>query len=754
MSPQTTVQERQLQLLNHYDEFATSIRSTHRSLEFARPHPEPLYLRTTPGRIYRAIKFLPREKVTYMEDKFSGIGRIEQYIEGTKQIINENCQQILKHNSSNVTKAELKALKHLKQSRSKLTIKPADKNLGVVVLDTDDYIKQCMVLLSDTNTHRQAHAYPTEQIHQQVTNTLVNFKSQICNYNHKLYEYLQPKKKYQIPQLYGLPKIHKQFNHLPPLRPIISHCDSILNPTAHFLDHCLQPIAQSYPDYLHNSTTLSLTLQELHVPDDAFLVSIDVVSLYPSIPQTECLQTIYDQMHQRRHLLLLNPNLLIQLLHININYNYFEYGTLIFQQTHGTAMGTAFSPTIANIFMSVCIRKFLATQKIKPLLLKRYIDNIFLIWTNTKETLQNFLDSLNGFHPSIQFTYTISQNSTDFLDLSIYKGSGFQITNKLDTKTYQKQQNLYQYLHFSSEHTKNQHKAVITGECIRYIRTNTTEENYNATVFLFKQRLMKRDYPPMFIDKTIRSVSYRDRQRHLAKERHPEPYVKRPIFKCLPPPKFSNLKHIILQNYSSLHLPTLRFVTLGHRTLKKELLRSKIEPTDEQMVDMLLTLPQSTNYLHVVTGQYPAVTYPDVKTKPCGHSRCVTCTHLNCKSTFKSTKTGNVYPLRHSFTCTSRNIIYLITCSKCKKQYVGFTTQQLNVRINHHRTNIFNHVQTYISNHFNFPDHSIRDLTVQIIDTPEDGPNVHQKLKELERYWIKTLKTLRPLGLNVSSGLL
>ena len=28
------------------------------------------------------------------EDKFSGIGRIEQYIKGTKQI-NQNCQQIL-----------------------------------------------------------------------------------------------------------------------------------------------------------------------------------------------------------------------------------------------------------------------------------------------------------------------------------------------------------------------------------------------------------------------------------------------------------------------------------------------------------------------------------------------------------------------------------------------------------------------------------------------------------------------------------
>lgn len=303
---------------------------------------------------------------------------------------------------------------------------------------------------------------------------------------------------------------------------------------------------------------------------------------------------------------------------------------------------------------------------------------------------------------------------------------------------------MYQYLHFSSEHTRNQHKAVVTGECIRYIHTNTRKENYDAIVFLFKQRLRNRDYPPRFIDKTIKSVTYKDRQRHLTRERQPVLYIKRPIFKCLPPPKFAYLKQIILQNFDSLHLPTLRFVALGHRTLKKELLRSQIKFTDEQMIDMMLTLPQPSNDSHVVTGRFPTITYPDVKTKPCRHPRCATCTHLNCSAAFKSTKTGKVYPLRHSFTCTSKNIIYLITCKKCKKQYVGFITQQLNIRINHHRTNIFNHIQTYISisNHFNFPDHSIRDLTVQIIDTTEDEPNTYQKLKELKRYWIKTLKTV------------
>ena len=86
-----------------------------------------------------------------------------------------------------------------------------------------------------------------------------------------------------------------------------------------------------------------------------------------------------------------------------------------------------------------------------------------------------------------------------------------------------------------------------------------------------------------------------------------------------------------------------------------------------------------------------------------------------------------------------------------KKQYVGLTTQ-LNVRINHHGSNIFNRVKTYISNHFNFVDHNVSNLSVQIIDTPQEGPNTYQRLQNLEAYWIHTLRTMQPLGLNVNPG--
>ena len=54
------------------------------------------------------------------------------------------------------------------------------------------------------------------------------------------------------------------------------------------------------------------------------------------------------------------------------------------------------------------------------------------------------------------------------------------------------------------------------------------------------------------------------------------------------------------------------------------------------------------------------------------------------------------------------------------------------------------------SNHFNLPDHSLKHLKVQPINKASSS----DELRELEHFWIGTLKTLQPSGLNVTSRLL
>ena len=114
-------------------------------------------------------------------------------------------------------------------------------------------------------------------------------------------------------------------------------------------------------------------------------------------------------------------------------------------------MGAAFSPTIANIFLSVILKRFLESQLHQPLLLVRYIDNIFIMLPSEK-TLDQFISALNSYHPNLKYTHTCSNSRVNFLDLTICKGPDHHHNHKLDIKTYQKPQNLYQYLEFSSAH--------------------------------------------------------------------------------------------------------------------------------------------------------------------------------------------------------------------------------------------------------------------------------------------------------------
>lgn len=752
-TPMHNIPKDYLNLLQQYDQYARTIRSQYSKTQLRQnlaPHNITPPLNSDTAQVFRKMKFLKNKpiKQTHPLDSCQN-SLVEKYIHSTKIIINDNLPKLYyfpKH-QSNLSKQQRKAIKKLVKNRQHITIKPADKNLGIVVLDTDDYLKQCIMHLTNQTIYRVTNIYPEMEITQLITNILIPYKQLITRCHKKLYQYLQPQKKHRVPQFYGIPKIHKQYTTIPPIRPIISHSNSLLSHTAQFIDHVLQPLSKSYPDYLQNSTSLIQTLENLTVSENITLVTIDVVNLYPSIPQTECLEIIYNEMYTHSDLILFDPNLVIKLLHININYNYFEFIKIYFQQIQGTAMGAAFSPSLANIFMSVILRRFLNTQKHQPILLRRYIDDIFMIWSN-EHNLTEFMNNLNTFHPNLKFTNHQSNTSTDFLDLTIYKGYRFSNNNILDIKTFQKPQNLYQYLHYNSHHVKSIHKGLIIGECIRYIRSNTCEEQYHIQIQLFKNRLLKRGYPTDIINKYTQSFPYSKRL-YLLRQQQPRHKSKEtPIFKCLPPPQYQHLKHIILQkfHYIKKYVNKPLMITLGYPTLKKILVRAHYKPTNEQLLDALLMFPEQPDQQHISAGKLPQIKNIETKIQKCQSPKCVTCTHLNTTPYFTSTTTKTTYLIRHSFSCNSTNLIYLITCTKCRKQYVGLTTKTLRERINHHRTSIHTKQKRYINNHFNFPDHSIKNLSVQPIDTIHHS--TPQTLVELERYWIHTLNTLKPYGLN------
>ena len=104
--------------------------------------------------------------------------------------------------------------------------------------------------------------------------------------------------------------------------------------------------------------------------------------------------------------------------------------------------------------------------------------------------------------------------------------------------------------------------------------------------------------------------------------------------------------------------------------------------------------------------------------------------------------------------CLSKNVIYLIECTKCGQKYIGETTNMFKVRLNKHVNDIKSYRDTAVADHFNYDCPSTNDIphmrTYPIDLIPDQGSYLKNKKKLLSRetYWINELNTLEPYGIN------
>ena len=107
-------------------------------------------------------------------------------------------------------------------------------------------------------------------------------------------------------------------------------------------------------------------------------------------------------------------------------------------------------------------------------------------------------------------------------------------------------------------------------------------------------------------------------------------------------------------------------------------------------------------------------------------------------------KSGERFPMKGLYGCQTQGVIYVISCLKCKKQYVGQTGRSFYLRGMEHLRSVRAKDKT-IGLHFSSACKD-DDLKMQVIE--KVFPNSEPFLLERENYWIKTLKTKHPHGLN------
>ena len=241
---------------------------------------------------------------------------------------------------------------------------------------------------------------------------------------------------------------------------------------------------------------------------------MDVTSLYSNIPQKEGITTVckaYEEFYKNH--LPIPTKFLRRMLCLILKENSFQFNRRHYLQTHGTAMGTKMAVAFANIFMAKIEKGIVSKSIIKPLLSKRYIDDVFCLWDTNKDNIKEFVTRANHYHDTIIFTAEISDSEIAFLDTKVYKGEIFSRDSTLDVQTHYKQTETFQYKNFYSCHPPGIKKGF--REALHLLTTNSSHSTFNKNMQSLKTRLKNRGYPNEFLEKHLFEVNCKDRKRSL-----------------------------------------------------------------------------------------------------------------------------------------------------------------------------------------------------------------------------------------------
>ena len=457
--------------------------------------------------------------------------------------LRQNIRQNKPHWRKNLSAIDREELNQIKNDES-VRVLDTDKNLGPALVSTDWVQNETLRQLNDKQSYSIISYEDWILRHGQVISTheklMLTFNSFITPNAAKFlrsYDHLLSPAKFYI-----IPKIHKTTMVGRPIAPSHSY---ITRPLSIFVDEYVKPRLKM-PTVLRDSGELIQALESIRLPSQCFLVTADVISLYPNVDTKKAFVALDLLLREARAP---ETPLLIQFSRLVFENNFLKskFSGDVFHQTFGIAMGTPFAVTAANAFMYY-LEKDVVTQFSSYLLLyKRFIDEIFFIWKGPKENLLEFLSCLNNKNDRIKLTYVIDESSISFLDLFPYRNANF---STLQFSTFQKPLNKYLYIPFESFHPAS-NKRAFRGELMRYSRNSSTFKAFSETREKFWKHLRLHGYPVGFLLPLFREVKYSNRTKWLqrkGKSRNGRMVVFKSTFNC----SHANIKQVIQR-----HLPDL-----------------------------------------------------------------------------------------------------------------------------------------------------------------------------------------------------
>ena len=170
----------------------------------------------------------------------------------------------------------------------------------------------------------------------------------------------------RVPQLYGLPKVHKQEA---PLCPIVSF---VLSPTyqlSKFLAGLLAPIVGQTSLHVQNSKSFEDFISTQVLAEEEILVSFDMVSSFTCVPTGLAVQVARQRLENDPLLVertTLTVNDIVDLLTLCLNATFLSFRGKIYKHIQGTAMCSPVSVVVANLVMEDVEQRALSTFHSSP----------------------------------------------------------------------------------------------------------------------------------------------------------------------------------------------------------------------------------------------------------------------------------------------------------------------------------------------------------------------------------------------------
>ena len=428
---------------------------------------------------------------------------------------------------------------------------------------------------------------------------------------------------------------------------------------------------------------------------------------------------------------------IIEALKLCLESNNSIFNNKFYLQIDGTAQGPHMSCSYSDIAIENFDKK--ALEYSPPVLCwKRFSDDVFIIWPHSLDELKTFFHFMNTVDQTkkIQFTMEIAEDSLEFLDLKLK----FDIETKhISADVFSKTTDSFTYVLPSTCFPKSSIENIPRGVALRLRRICDSDEKFNKRSEEYQNYFIARDYKPNKVKKQFSEI------KRLSRTEARKPKTQNNSF---------SMSCNLITQYNPL-LPNLKNI------LRKHL---PILYSDREMLNIFsensinITYKRNKNLRELLSPScFPRVIKEHQSSLQKCNKRCDICTNFLVHSIeFTCFATKRKYKVKGNLKCTTNNIIYLLSCKNCGKQYVGsaikfkerFRIHKSDINTRKIRCGMANHLLNVCCSSFS----KFEFLQVQLIEQVfiKDGQDIEKVLWLREKFWQAQLFTLSH-GLNSPS---